>query len=298
MLSCRMAAPLSPIPDTVPRGARITALRTTFRAVGAVAPGVAARLAESIFCRPPRQEARPAEEAFLATGRPLPVPFGDRALHAWEWGEGPLVVLAHGWGSRAGRWATLAPCLVGAGFRVVTYDAPAHGRSPGRIASLPEFADALRAVVSALGPAHGVVGHSLGGAAIAVALSRGLPAERAVLIAAPPNPEAFADRFAAVLRIPLGVRRTMQVNLERRLGVEWKDLHLPTISAGIAAPALIVQDADDPDVSVADAESIHSAWPGAELLVTRGLGHRTIIRDPAVVSSAAAFLARGIGAAS
>ncbi|HEU4830389.1 MAG TPA: alpha/beta fold hydrolase [Gemmatimonadales bacterium] len=288
-----MAAPKPPIPDSVPRGARITALRAAFQAAGVVAPGIAARWAESLFCRPPRQEVRPAEEAFLATGRAFPVVAGGMSLSGWEWGEGPLVVLAHGWGSRAGRWATLAPLLVAEGFRVVTYDAPAHGRSAGRIASLPEFADALLAVVAKVGPAHAAVGHSLGGAAIAVALDRGLPANRAVLIAAPSNPEVFADRFASVLGIPPAVRRTMQSNLERRLGIEWKQLHLPTIAARITAPALIVQDVNDPDVSLADAEALHAAWPGAELMVTSGHGHRAVIRAPEIMRRTVEFIAGG-----
>ncbi|HEX6643298.1 MAG TPA: alpha/beta fold hydrolase [Gemmatimonadales bacterium] len=283
----------SPPPPAGPRGPQVRALRAAFRTVGPMAPALAARWAEAIFCRPPRQEARPAEEAFLATGRALTLPVNGMSLQAWEWGRGPLVVLAHGWGSRAGRWATLAPALVARGFRVVSYDAPAHGRSPGRLASLPEFADALLGVVATLGPARGVVGHSLGGAAIAVALDRGLRAERAVLIAAPSNPESFADRFADVLAIPPAVRRSMQANLERRLGVVWSDLHLPTIATRLATPALVVQDTDDPDVSVADAEAIAAGWNDAELMVTSGLGHRAIIRDRAVVESTVEFLARG-----
>ncbi len=286
-----MAAPIPPNPDMAPRGARITALRAAFRTVGTVAHGVAARWAESLFCRPPRQEARPLEEAFLATGRSRTVDTPVGPLSAWEWGAGPLVVLAHGWGSRAGRWATLTPLLVGAGFRVITYDAPAHGRSPGRIASLPEFADALQSVVAAHGPAHGVVGHSHGGAALAVARDRGLAAGRAVLIAAPSNPEVFADRFASVLGIPSPVRQTMQANLERRLGVEWKHLHLPSIAARLDAPALIVQDVDDPDVTVGDAEAIHAAWRNAELMVTSGYGHRAVIRAPEIMRRTVEFLA-------
>ena len=75
------------------------------------------------------------------------------------------------------------------------------------------------------------------GAAIAVALDRGLRARRAVLVAAPSNPEVFADRFATVLGIPPAVRRAMQTNLERRLGVEWKHLHLPSIAARITSSA-------------------------------------------------------------
>ena len=273
-----------------PDAVRIAALRGVFRTVGAVAPGVAARWAEGLFCRPPRQEPRPSEEAFLRTGTAFPVPFDDGALSAWSWGSGPVVVLVHGWGSRAGRWATLAPALLDRGFRVVTYDAPAHGRSPGRLASLPAFARALESVAAACGPVHGLVGHSLGGAAITLALGGGLHASRAVLIASPADPETFAERFAEVLAIPDPVRATMQRNLEVRLRMNWKDLYLPAVAARLRVPALVIHDRDDPDVRARDAEAMASAWPGAQLLVTEGLGHRAIIRAPAVVSAAAAFL--------
>lgn len=270
---------------------RLRAVRAALRAVSIVSPRIAARWAGRLFCRPPRQEARPREEAFLETGRPAAIPFDGGVLATWEWGAGPLVVLAHGWGSRAGRWSTLARALLAAGYRVVAYDAPAHGRSSGRMASMPEFARALRAVVGHYGPVHGLVGHSLGGAAVALALADDLRATRAVLIAAPADVTVFANRFAEVLRISPRVRAAMQHNLEARLEVLWKDLHLPTIIRRISTPALVIQDRDDSDVTVADAEAIAAAWPAAELFLTDGLGHRTIVRDAAVVARTVEFLA-------
>lgn len=265
-------------------------MRAALLAVSIVSPKIAARWAGRLFCRPPRQEARAREEAFLGTGRPVEIAFEGGVLAAWEWGSGPLVVLAHGWGSRAGRWSALAAALVTSGYRVVTYDAPAHGRSSGRMASMPEFARALRAVIGHFGPAYGLVGHSLGGAAIALALAGDLEARRAVLIAAPADVTVFANRFAEVLRISPRVRAAMQHDLETRLQVLWKDLHLPAIVGRIATPVLVVQDRDDRDVTVADAEAIAGAWPGAELFLTDGLGHRTIIRNASVVTRTVEFL--------
>jgi pimeloyl-ACP methyl ester carboxylesterase len=273
--------------------ARVLALRAVFTTVGSVAPGIAARWAESIFCTPPRHQPRSGEGAFLDSGRRFTVRGEGQDLAAWEWGAGPTVVLVHGWGSRAGRWEVLAQALAAGGFRVVAYDAPAHGRSTGRFASLPEFARALRAVGDAVGPVHGLVGHSLGGAAAALALRDGLAAERVVLLAAPADVIRFTTAFANYVRLPAAARVVMRRNLEVRLRERWDELHLPTIARSLTARALLMHDRADEDVPYAHAEEIAAAWPGARLVPTTGLGHRGLLRDPAVVRETVAFL-RGV----
>ena len=269
-------------------------LRAAFRTVGTVAPGVAARWAEAIFCRPPRNEPRPKEEAFLATGTRHTVRCEDHDLAVWGWGQGPAVVLTHGWGSRAGRFGALAMALVDAGFRVVLFDAPAHGASMGTQASLPQFARALRAVADAVGPVYGLVGHSLGGAAVSLAIVQGLRVGRAVLLAPPADVILFSHAFAEHIRLPLRAHDVMRRNLEHRLQIKWEELHIPTLARGMSAPALIVHDRDDEDVPFAHGEEIARAWPGAEFMPTSGLGHRLMVKDPEVIRRTAAFLAEGV----
>ena len=53
----------------------------------------------------------------------------------------------------------------------------------------------------------------------------------------------------------------------------------------------MVHDQDDAEVRWAEGAAIAAAWPGAELLTTRGLGHRRILRDPAVVAHVTDFIA-------
>lgn len=267
-------------------------LRTAFRTVGTIAPGVAARWAETIFCSPPRYEARPGEEAFLATGTRLTVRNDDQDLAVWSWGSGSSVLMAHGWGSRAGRFSALAAALMQSGFRVVVFDAPAHGESMGSQASLPQFSRALQAVAAAVGPVHSLIGHSLGGAAVSLALREGLSARRAVLLAPPADVVLFSHAFAEHLRIPTRVRTVMRRNLETRLRFRFEELHIPTLARGMTAAALIVHDRDDPDVPYAHGEEIAGAWPGAELMTTRGLGHRALLRDPDVIRRTVAFLSK------
>ncbi len=269
-------------------------LRTAFRTVGTVAPGVAARWAETIFCRPPRNEPRPAEEAFLATGARHAVRSEDQDLAVWSWGQGPVVLVAHGWGGRAGRFSTLAQALVSAGFRVVLFDAPAHGASKGNQASLPQFSRALHAVGDSIGPIYGLIGHSLGGAAVSLALGQGLSAERAVLLAPPADVVLFSHAFADHLRIPLRAHDAMRRNLENRLQIRWEELHIPTLARRMTAPALVVHDRNDTEVPYAHGAEIANAWPGAELLSTTGLGHRAVVRDPEVIRRTIAFLHHGL----
>jgi pimeloyl-ACP methyl ester carboxylesterase len=269
-------------------------LRTAFRTVGSVAPGVAARWAETIFCRPPRPEPRPSEEVFLATGERLTVRSEDQDLAVWTWGGGPVVVLAHGWGGRAGRFSSIGGALVGAGFRVVLFDAPAHGASMGQQASLPQFSRALREVGAAVGPVYGLVGHSLGGAAVSLAIRQGLAAQRAVLLACPADVVLFSHAFAEHLRIPPRARDVMQHNLETRLQIRWEELHIPTLAKALTMPALIFHDVQDADVPYGHGEEIARAWPGAELVTTTGLGHRAILWNPEVIRRTVAFLEAGI----
>jgi pimeloyl-ACP methyl ester carboxylesterase len=269
-------------------------LRTAFRTVGAVAPGVAARWAETIFCRPPRNEPRLLEETFLATGTRHTVQSEEQDVAVWVWGDGPVVVLAHGWGSRAGRFSALAQALVGSGFRVVLFDAPAHGVSMGSQASLPQFSRALRVGADTVGPVHGLIGHSLGGAAVSLAMRNGLETRRAVLLSPPADVVLFSHAFAKHLRIPLRAHNVMRRNLESRLQIRWEELHVPTLARTMTAPALIVHDRDDPDVPYDHGKEIAAAWPGAELMTTSGLGHRAVLRDPEVIQRTVTFLTDGM----
>ena len=111
--------------------ARIVGLRLGFQLLGPVAPGRAARFAERLFTRPPQHPLRPQEEAFLETGEAFTVDHDGQQLACWSWGSGPVVLLMHGWGSRAGRFRLFVPQLQQLGFRAVAFDGPgpwAHRR--------------------------------------------------------------------------------------------------------------------------------------------------------------------------
>jgi pimeloyl-ACP methyl ester carboxylesterase len=54
----------------------------------------------------------------------------------------------------------------------------------------------------------------------------------------------------------------------------------------------VIHDADDASVPCQQGEMIAAAWPGARFMLTQGLGHGRILRDPAVVKAAVAFISQ------
>ena len=271
-----------------------TALRLTRVAFGAVqraSPRLAARWAERLFCSPPRRPISERMSAWLASGRRLDFPVGSRRVTAWSWGErGPGVLLVHGWGSRGARFVDLGGALLASGFRVVTFDAPGHGASSGRLSAGPEFARAALGVASAVGPISAVVGHSLGGFASALAIERGLPARRAVFISPSANVNNYTAQFASLLGVDDPVMKSMRQRLERRLGFEWKRMDVPGFAPGMRIPLLVIHDRDDREVSWNDGAAIAAAWPGAQLVTTTGLGHHRIVSDSRVIGQVLSFL--------
>ncbi len=265
--------------------------RAALRALGRIAPGTTARIAEALFVKTARPAPRHDEAAWLATADRFTVRAAGQTIAGYAWGEaGPIVVVAHGWWSHAGRFAPLAKAVLAAGMRVVAYDAPGHGRSTGWRATMPEFAATIRAVGDHHGPLHAVVGHSLGGAASIFALARGLAASRAVIIAAPADITSWAVRFRDTFAIPDRIYARMQRNMLHRLRISWDDLDIPVLARQLEQPALIIHDLQDPDVPYAEGKLLAEAWRGSTLHTTERLGHRMILRDRAVIETVVEFL--------
>jgi pimeloyl-ACP methyl ester carboxylesterase len=269
-----------------------------FAATALVAPDLAGAWAERLFLTPPQPKIE-ATALDLIDARSTFLLHKGRNVAVWEWGwkssVAPAVILAHGWGGHAAQMRAFVFSLLSAGYRVIGFDQPAHGLSEGRLTSLVDFADVLSAVVLRHGPVQAIVGHSLGAAATAFALSRGLTVGAAVLISPPADVAGYSRRFARWHWIPEPVRRSMQAAIEERYGVRWEELEVERVAARIAekggARALVIHDRQDPIVPWRHGERVARAWPGARLVVTQGLGHGRILRDEGVAKTAADFIA-------
>ncbi len=269
--------------------------RLAFRLVDLVAPGRAGRIARDLwFAAPPRMTSGPVPEG----GEAFEVESLGSTVRGHVWGEGPVVYLVHGWGGRGSQLAAFVQPLVRQGYRVVAFDAPSHGDSdPGpagpRLSHGVEFGRALDAVFARFGPAEAVVAHSLGAISTYLTLRYGwLSTRRLVLVAPMVSAAPLFDQFQRVLGFGSRTRRAFDREVEALVGVPGDQFDAVEQAAYVdAVPTLVVHDRDDRQTSYAESERLVAALPDARLVTTAGLGHRRILKDPAVVGHVVDFLA-------
>jgi pimeloyl-ACP methyl ester carboxylesterase len=261
-------------------------LRSGFQGASRVAPGLTSAVAAHLFRTTRRSKARPGERDVLRSATVSHI----ARMKVWSWGEGPTVLLVHGWNGRASQLGAFVEPLVSRGYRVVAFDAIGHGESAGSQSSLPEFANCIRQIVDELGGVYGIIAHSLGGAATTFALAYGLRAERLVFVSPPADPREFLKIFGAGLGISDEVRARVKERVERRLGIAMEDMQAFGLAPNMQLPLLVIHDANDKEVPVAVGTGVAESWPGAELIVTEGLGHQRILRDAGVRDSAVRFI--------
>lgn len=246
--------------------------------------------------------ARARRSRVRVPGTPGPVPFGGvrgegADVEVYSWGDGPSVLLVHGWGGRATHFAAFLEPLTGAGFRALAFDAPAHGRSTGGpLTTGYAFAAAARAVADAAceGRVAGVVAHSLGAVGAAYALADGLSAERVVLLAPCCWVEATVSTFAAQFEMDAAAEARLLAAFRAEFGAGAASVEKAV--AGVTAPLpplRVFHDPEDREVAIAHAEAIRDCWPGARLTEVPKVGHRSILRSRSVVEQAAAFFPGG-----
>lgn len=202
------------------------------------------------------------------------------------WGEEneKCILLVHGWSGRGTQFHKLILELLKNDWKVITFDAPAHGSSVQKQTTLLEFTYCCMQICKEYGPISNAIGHSLGGGALFNALDRGASFEKLITIGTPATirlvVKDFSQKIGASQKIAEGILHHIEKNFQ---------VKTPEISSNFLAEkhnpkGLILHDEEDLDVLAMNAYQLHKSWTNASLQISKGLGHRKIINHPDSIS--------------
>ena len=273
--------------------------RTTFKTTEMLFPVLAGKWAVRLFFTPRRFKRPHRELNFLKDAVLSKIPFRSdfkMGTHEdyyirYEWGiKGPTVLLVHGWEGRGSQMGHFVKPLLEAGYRVISFDALAHGDSPGKRTNMLEFARIIGDIDNYSGGFDAIIGHSLGGTAAGYTIAEGVRARSLITICSPTTIEFIFNAFAEQIRASQETIRRLSQFLEDFTGKRSPEFSFVDFATKVAVPGLIIHDQDDKEIHYSQAKALHEHWAESKIFLTNGLGHKRVLRSQEIISETMNFI--------
>jgi pimeloyl-ACP methyl ester carboxylesterase len=221
----------------------------------------------------------------------IKIPSINKKVILYQYGKSnKKILLVHGWSGRGTQLFKIADELVKAEFSTISFDAPAHGKSPGRTTIMSEFIETILEIDKQFGPFEAAVGHSLGGMSLLNAVKKGFKINHLAIIGSGDVVQDILDDFVAKLELKPSISSCLREHFEKKYRQEMDSYSGYKSAMEIDIPVLVIHDKNDPEVSVNAGINIHNHLKNGTLYLTEGLGHRKILGNPVVIEKVVQFV--------
>jgi pimeloyl-ACP methyl ester carboxylesterase len=248
-----------------------------------------APLALRLFLTPFSMKQHPKEKEQMKHAKKLFLEHRNHRIAVYDWGgNGPKILLVHGWSGRGTQMGSLALWLRDRGYHPISFDAPGHGKSSGNTCSLLAFSETINFLQEEY---HMVmaIGHSLGGASLILSQSMGQRFFQMATIAAPSSVADAMTQFGKKFGWSAHLLATTMEYTENKFNTTLESVSAASLSQTIWCDGLIIHDENDDQVSLKNAEFIHQGWKNSKLYITHQLGHFKILHHPQTFEALGGF---------
>jgi len=258
-----------------------------------ISPKLATLFAAKLFSTPIKHKIpkREMEMDSKSSQKLIEIPAIKKKVVIYQYGESDKkILLSHGWSGRGTHLFKIADELIKVGYSTVSFDAPAHGKSPGKTTIMSEFVETILEVERQFGPFEAAVGHSLGGMSLLNAVKKGLSINYLAIIGSGDIVQDILNDFVAKLELKPSTSEQLRLHFEKKYGEEMDNYSAYKSAMQISIPVLVIHDKNDDEVPVAAGIHIHKHLKNGELFLTEGLGHRKILGNPLVIEKVVQFI--------
>ena len=214
-----------------------------------------------------------------------------KEIVVYQYGKGKRkILLVHGWSGRGTQLVKIADEFLNLGFQTISFDAPAHGKSKGNTTLMPEFIASILEVEKQFGPFEFAIGHSLGGMAVLNAIKQNLKIKKAVIIGSGDRVQDIIDDFIKKLQLQPKIGMLLKNYFEKKNNTTMDSFSSYQVAKEVKMPVLIIHDENDDEIPVNAAFNIQKHLQHGKIVITKGLGHRKILGNKAVIESIKQYL--------
>lgn len=260
-----------------------------------LAPFLANRFFVYIFFTPVRYNVPEKERKAESFSTKFSLNISGRRIQFYQWGSSEKTILVvHGWAGRATQFRRFVKPLMKAGYQIIGFDGPAHGKSEGRSTNLQEFATVIDHLVNHAGNVEAIITHSFGGVTALFAVVNGVRVKTVVNIASPTISDEIINTYLKAIGGSKKTGNAFKKYVLEKTGKPFSEFSaLEFIKrAPTDLNLLLVHDEDDKDVSLAHPNELMKVFPLTQLIQTKGLGHTRILKDNHVIQDIVTFIER------
>ena len=267
-------------------------LNVTLATAWRLSPAITASIIKQFFFQPNKYKLSQKENDYKKTALAFETVVRNKKIRGWKWGNGPAILLVHGWNSAGLQLYKFIDPLLERGFSVITYDKPAHGISEGTHTSYFEFTDVVRHLLNhpVLNNIKGIIGHSMGASAVINAISKENVKPRLVLFApALPIKEMLYETITG-FGIPESILTQLLLQYELEYSYSIDHDNPIALIPQIKTDALIIHDKNDNATPYSYSVKAAEMNSKIHLYSTNGLGHGRVIFDDHLIQKSISFL--------
>lgn len=269
-------------------------VRTKFRILSSISKRKAAEKAFQLFCTPQIRNTKELPPIFQKSEK-IEFPFEENIVRGYRWNHPSekKALILHGFESSVINFENYVSALIGKGYEVLAFDAPAHGRSTGKTINVISYKKMVQYIWNHFGPIDAFIAHSFGGLTLCLALEEIPHSEstKIVLIAPAAETKTAIDNFFKIVKLDKRVRKEFDQLITQIGGhpAEWYSV--ARTASHLKAQVLFLQDKDDFMTPLSDVKPImDKKYPNFQFIISEGLGHRRIYRDAQSLKKIMEFL--------
>ncbi len=268
--------------------------RTKIKTVALVSARKAAEMAFDLFCTPYKNSRTYKAPPIFSKSKQLIFELNKTQIYGWIWkpaqSNGKKVLIVHGFNSYSYKFEKYVLLLLGNGFEVLAFDAPAHGLSGGKRINALLYSEMILKIDKLYGSLYGIMAHSIGGLAASLAAEKMNSLQKLVLIAPATETNTAIDHFFKFIQLPDSLKSNFE---EVLVDIAQKPIAHFSVSRAIrqiTANTLWLHDTEDKICPFSDAVPVQQMnLPHVRFHVTKGLGHSNIYKEQKVANTIVSF---------